>query len=149
MITITSNGPGGNSPFARFQWMKATIGWTDFAGPFVRETLKNVAPVGNGPNGGQLKMKIRFERRVTAGSVALWFGVDVPYAEYVIKGTKPHVIRPVAAKALRFTGTHGATFARVVHHPGTRPNDFPTRAMAIAGPIIKARFDTVMRELGG
>lgn len=149
MIEIKIDGQSAGSPFARFQWLKAATTWSDFAGPFVRNTLKNVAPVSKGPNSGQLRRKIRYERRTTGDSVALWFGVSVPYAKYVISGTKPHVIRPTAARALRFTGRSGVVFAKVVHHPGTRPNDFPARAMMIAGPVITERFNIVMRGLGG
>lgn len=53
-------------------------------------------------------------------------------------GTKPHIIRPVHKKALRFAASgsgsprlsgrprtgQAVTFARVVHHPGTRAQPF-------------------------
>lgn len=57
-----------------------------------------------------------------------------PYLEY---GTRPHVITPRAAKALRFAATPGGrrltgsprkgaavVFARRVNHPGTKPYPF-------------------------
>lgn len=55
-----------------------------------------------------------------------------PYAAFVELGTRPHIIRPVKAKVLAWGGTRrlsGALargsspthFARIVHHPGTRP----------------------------
>ena len=37
-------------------------------------------------------------------------------------GTPPHIIRPVDAKALHFKTGGNEVFAKVVHHPGTRPN---------------------------
>lgn len=61
---------------------------------------------------------------------------------YVDKGTKPHVIRPKKAKALRFQSIYTAkttpnvlgsqkggasgdfVFAQEVHHPGTKPRNF-------------------------
>jgi hypothetical protein len=52
---------------------------------------------------------------ITSGSLSVW-------AEF---GTRAHIIRPVTARVLRFVGRNGAVvFARVVHHPGTRPIPF-------------------------
>lgn len=55
-----------------------------------------------------------------------------PATIYVIKGTRPHQIRPVRAQALRFTVGGRVVFAQVVNHPGTRPNDFLTLALRTA-----------------
>ena len=58
------------------------------------------------------------------------------YAAFVEFGTKPHVIRPRKAKALAWASGSGRrlsgrprkgaklTFAKVVHHPGTKPHPF-------------------------
>lgn len=49
------------------------------------------------------------------------------YAGYVEKGTRPHVIRPRAGRqALRFpvSGGGGFGFARVIHHPGSKPHPY-------------------------
>lgn len=65
------------------------------------------------------------------------------YAAFVEFGTRPHVITPKARKALRWAATAagrrlsgtprkaaqrgelgGVVFARIVHHPGTRPEPF-------------------------
>jgi hypothetical protein len=48
---------------------------------------------------------------------------------YVIKGTRPHQIRPRTRQVLRFTTKRGVVFARVVNHPGTKKNDFLTKAL--------------------
>lgn len=50
------------------------------------------------------------------------------YGVYVQYGTPPHDIRPKNAKALRFEINGKTVFATVVHHPGTKPNPFATRA---------------------
>jgi hypothetical protein len=55
-----------------------------------------------------------------------------PATIFVINGTKPHIIRPVRARALRFTVGGRVVFARIVHHPGTKPNDFLTAALRAA-----------------
>ena len=53
-----------------------------------------------------------------------------PYAVFVHEGTKPHDIRPVKAKSLRWFGTDGnPIFAKVVHHPGTPARRFLTDQM--------------------
>ena len=51
---------------------------------------------------------------------------------FVIKGTRPHWIprggRP-GPKVLKFKMHGGTVFARVVWHPGTKKNDFLTKAL--------------------
>lgn len=54
-------------------------------------------------------------------------GGVVGYALYHHEGTRPHVIRPKKAQALRFTVQGHTVFAKVVHHPGTKPNPYLTR----------------------
>lgn len=54
-----------------------------------------------------------------------------PATMYVIKGTKPHIIRPRYRKALKFRVGGRTVFARVVHHPGTKANDFLTKSLRI------------------
>ena len=46
------------------------------------------------------------------------------YAAAVNDGTRPHIIRPRTAQALRFTIGGRVVFAKVVHHPGTRARPF-------------------------
>jgi hypothetical protein len=57
-----------------------------------------------------------------------------PYAIYVIKGTKPHDIYPVNAKALYWPGAEHPV--KVVHHPGTEANDYFTTGVENARPAI-------------
>lgn len=47
--------------------------------------------------------------------------IDTDYARYVAEGTRPHVIRPRRARALRFTTGGRVVYAAKVNHPGTRP----------------------------
>ena len=75
--------------------------------------------------------------RIEAGDAALGPYRDIAigypgrtdYLGYVIYGTEPHVIRPTRAKALRFLSGGKIVFSRVVHHPGTKANDFMIRAL--------------------
>lgn len=48
--------------------------------------------------------------------------------KWVITGSRPHIIEPRVARALHFKMNGHEVFAMRVHHPGTRPNDFPGRA---------------------
>lgn len=42
------------------------------------------------------------------------------------EGTKAHTILPKSAKTLRFNSHGKIVYAKVVHHPGTRPNKYLT-----------------------
>lgn len=52
-----------------------------------------------------------------------------PATMYVIKGTRPHQIRPRTRQVLKFSVKGSTVFARVVNHPGTEKNDFLTKAL--------------------
>jgi hypothetical protein len=73
-----------------------------------------------------------------------------PYAVFVEKGTAPHIIRPINASCLAFqVGMLGEmVFAKLVHHPGTKPNPFVAKtAMETrdeAGTIAKHVLDEAM-----
>lgn len=51
-------------------------------------------------------------------------GSDNPIAHLHHEGTKAHTIRPKTAKTLRFNSHGKIVYAKVVHHPGTRPNKY-------------------------
>lgn len=61
-------------------------------------------------------------------------GSSHPIALIHHEGTKAHIILPVKARALRFPGptASGFVFAKVVHHPGTRPNRYLTDNIPLA-----------------
>ncbi|WP_326768677.1 hypothetical protein OG978_32805 [Streptomyces sp. NBC_01591] len=54
---------------------------------------------------------------------------DHPATRYVLDGTRPHIIRPRRAQALRFQVGGRVVFAAYARHPGTRPNNFLARAL--------------------
>lgn len=58
--------------------------------------------------------------RTVTGSVH----ATADYALYVHEGSRPHLIRPVKAQALRFQVGGRTVFARLVRHPGVRPRPF-------------------------
>lgn len=71
----------------------------------------------------------------------------VGYGVFVQEGTRPHVIRPRRGQALKFVGKQGTVFAKVVNHPGTKPNDFWGRGFARAEPQIYARAERFMTAI--
>ena len=80
--------------------------------------------------------EVHGDREVTIGS-------NLPYAAPVTEGSRPHVIVPVNAKALRFMTTEGVKFAVRVMHPGlperrALPNQVEAKEMAVA--LINARL---------
>jgi hypothetical protein len=50
---------------------------------------------------------------------------------FVLKGTRPHIIRPHRKQVLHFFVDGQEVFTRLVHHPGTRPNDFMSRTLRL------------------
>lgn len=85
---------------------------------------------------GRLVSTLRIEAGDTAlgpfRDVTIGFPGITDYVGYLIEGTAPHVIRPRQARALRFLSGGKIVFSRVVHHPGTRANDFMIRALNAA-----------------
>lgn len=73
----------------------------------------------------------RMGRKVNAVIVGKHVRIESshPATMYVIKGTRPHTIRPRTRQVLKFSVKGSTVFARVVHHPGTKANDFLTKAL--------------------
>lgn len=77
-----------------------------------------------------------------------------PYAKFVERGTAPHEIKPVKAKALRFPvmapggimagGTYA--FAKRVFHPGTPANPFIARTREIVKNVMMKMVEAGIKE---
>ncbi|MEM2922519.1 MAG: hypothetical protein QXF26_09425 [Candidatus Bathyarchaeia archaeon] len=69
---------------------------------------------------------------------------QAPYSAYVEFGTRPHIIRPRRARALRFEIGGEVIFARYVRHPGARGQFYMRRALEDAmerlGEIVSRIF---------
>jgi len=88
--------------------------------------LKYLAKYQAGYKTGALRSSINY--RITAdsrGLVAL-IGSDNRVALMHHQGTRPHIIAARRAKTLRFYSHGRIVYAKVVHHPGTRPNRYLT-----------------------
>jgi hypothetical protein len=62
-----------------------------------------------------------------------------PHALFVHWGTKKHDIRPKNKKVLRWASGGVFHFAKVVHHPGNKPDKWLERAAASAPQMFAAR----------
>ncbi|MCS7135473.1 MAG: hypothetical protein RMJ14_01795 [Nitrososphaerota archaeon] len=83
----------------------------------VENILKDITPVKTGKLRGSVRSEATsaYEWRVVVGDV------NARYAPFVFYGTRPHVIKPTNAKALKFEINGLTIFARKVLHPGTEP----------------------------
>lgn len=94
-----------------------------------RQTL-NLAKVYAPVDTGRLRASGSIRRRSFLGFRSRWtISFDVDYAEAVHDGTRPHIIRPRRAKALRFRMGGRIVYAKFVRHPGTRARPFLDRAL--------------------
>lgn len=78
----------------------------------------------------------------------LTLGWSAPYAGYVEYGTRPHVIKPRRASALRFVAGGRTVFAKKVNHPGTKPRKFGYRATRAAYRVLGQRLSVRLGKLG-
>ena len=93
------------------------------ASKILKEAMLHEAP----ERTGALKRGIHYRTFGTAESAYARFYDDEPYAFFVIEGTAAHDIYPSTKQALFWVGAdHPVAF---VHHPGTKANPFPERAM--------------------
>lgn len=65
-----------------------------------------------------------------------------PYAEFVVFGSRPHIIKPKNKKALRWAGGGGFIFAKFVRHPGYIGDNYMRRA---ADDAIR-QFDRIVTD---
>lgn len=115
--------------------------------PRMRQAFENAratAPVDKQGGGGRLRDAHRLYARGGSGRFVSQtrpgkelvcqyeIAVEVPYAAFVIRGTRPHLIRSTGPWPLRNAKT-GAVFGPVVNHPGNAPNNYLERAMQQAG----------------
>jgi hypothetical protein len=88
---------------------------------------------------GKLKATARREQGIEGEKqyTDITFGKEgeTDYLGYVLNGTEPHDIYPHQDRPnahLRFVVGGMIIYAKVVHHPGTRPNNFMERALPLA-----------------
>lgn len=84
------------------------------------------------------------------GKTRWLIAATAPHSPYVEYSTRPHVIRPVRARALRFRVDGHVVFATRVRHPGTRGQHVLRRtaqlARSMASLITRAQLFRVVRR---
>lgn len=93
--------------------------------------VKAEAPVRSGAGRDSIGFRTTQDGHTITLSI---YGRD--YLKYVIEGTKPHDIEPRSGRALHFEWNGHEVFFGRVHHPGTKPNNFPLRAWEKAAPLV-------------
>ena len=82
------------------------------------------------------------------GLTATW-GPDVryktSYSRFVEFGTKPHIIEPKDAKALYWPGAQHPV--KIVHHPGTKANDYMGRLVRVSEEEINEQFSSALQQV--
>lgn len=110
---------------------------------------------------------VLFERIISIGptSIDILVGTDDEIYTYVDKGTRPHLILPVRAKALHFQSGYKAksvpnvitsnmnggpfgddVFSKGVMHPGTEARNFDETIRKKWEPIFKRRMQAAMKQ---
>ena len=93
------------------------------------QTLTALARGQVGVRTGFLRSRIRytmFNRSNSVGDISVRVGATHRIARIHHDGTKAHIIKPRYKKALRFQQHGKIVFAKIVKHPGTKPNRFLT-----------------------
>ncbi len=83
-----------------------------------------------GVDTGALKASISYTLRATGAPIVSRIGSKNKIAYLHHEGTSPHVIRPKKAQTLRFQSHGRIVYAKVVNHPGTKPNRYLTDSLA-------------------
>jgi Bacteriophage protein of unknown function (DUF646). len=91
---------------------------------------KVLAPVRTGRLRSSGRMDIKVTHFGPTGTVTF----PVRYAQFVHDGTRPHLIVPKHKKVLKFKVGPRVLYRPLVHHPGTRPRPFLSRAMVEVAP---------------
>jgi len=113
-------------------------GFLDRVADRLAEEMRERAPVRTG--------RLRDSIKVVRIGQVRFVGPTVPYAPYVEFGTRPHIIRPRRARALRFEMEGRTVFAMYVRHPGFRGRFFVRRSIKA---VMREIPDLFAREVFG
>lgn len=142
---------GSRVSFRRANWRVMNKTWETEVAPLALAALKAEAPVDTeGKKPGALRDSIKFEGVSGALGATMTFTSDVPYAKYVVKGTKgpyPIVPRPGGPGVLAWKRQGSWNYAMHVNHPGIEANNFPERALRRLEPVLRQRLSVAVREM--
>lgn len=155
-MSIEIKVTGSKVSFARWAFKPMAATWRSRIAPTVLVALKEEAPVykfddpqlSRGQKPGDLRNSIKLDS--VGGSIgegiSMTFISDVPYATYVVTGTRGHEITPSRASLLHWIRGGESHFRAFVDHPGTKPNDFPKRAIDRVKPEIGRTLEVTVNE---
>jgi hypothetical protein len=117
-------------------FVRNLAGWNDLTknpeeiiGSYIKRRamlLEQLAKQQVGKKSRRLQQSINHTMYYGAGGFIASIGSDNKIARLHHDGTKPHIIVPKSAKTLRFNSHGKIVYAKVVHHPGTKPNKYLT-----------------------
>lgn len=88
--------------------------------------LQMLAQIQVGKKTGKLKNDIKYKVVRDSRGLIATVGANNKIALMHHNGTRPHIILPKRAQTLRFFSRGRIVYAKVVHHPGTKPNKYLT-----------------------
>lgn len=83
------------------------------------------------------------------GSLEAKVGPTAEYAPFLEFGTKPHEIKPILSRALKFEANGKIVFAARVRHPGVKPHPFIQAAAQETIEAAPAIWEKIWREEAG
>lgn len=117
-------------------FVKDPVGWHGFAeapngtvqsAMYKRaKRVQRLAKAQVGKKTGRLRQSINVTLRTGPLGPEWWIGSNLDYALPHHQGTRPRIIVPKRDRVLRFSSKGKIVYARVVHHPGTKPNRYLT-----------------------
>jgi len=116
----------------------------EIMGEIVREFVKRAreeAP----RRTGRLRRSVMLVRRPPLEASVIWFA---PYAAVVEFGARPHIITPRRATWLVFEWRGRRVFAKMVRHPGQKPQRFLRRAIRETIRRLHRLVARVFRSVG-
>jgi len=107
------------------------------------EAIKEEVPKASGELGDSYNVDVE----INGGELTLRAMTPLQRAEWIIHGTPEHVIVPTVAEALHFQARSGdEVFTKMVHHPGTKPDDYIARAAARVADEMASRFSAAVGD---
>jgi len=147
-VTLSMTVTGADRSL-RFDWPAASRAWAADIQPGAEKMMKLMSPVGAGPTAGALRQSVASRLEESPGQMWVVLYGTVSYLPYVLGGTRPHLIQARNTQALAFLLNRGhgpQVIRRSVNHPGTKPNDFPERAISPMTKIILQSFVDAVKE---
>ncbi|TDC29495.1 hypothetical protein E1211_25900 [Micromonospora sp. 15K316] len=111
------------------QWQRALRRRGGPGDRYVRQVAARAAIVASGLAPGSAGRQITVEDAPNRRGAAVDVVSNHPASVFLIRGTRPHLIRPRRRRALRFEAGGRQVFAKLVRHPGTKGFNYLLEAL--------------------